>query len=221
MTDLCKRRRSASDCASPGASHGRAVDLEEGDFVRAQAEGVAARARGGEPSPSEPTSIWKKEISFGRKKSGDPPKPAEADAVAAAPEVVADASGDVQGSDPEPGPEETAAEEQVWTRAVSFGRKHVEEPEPEPEPKQVEAVADEAEAVAEVSDPDPGPEEPVQLEAVAAAPEPVADAEETAAEEQVWTRAVSFGRKPSEEPEPVAEEPVQVEAVEDEPEVVA
>jgi len=174
-----------------------------------------------EPSPSEPTSIWKKEISFGRKKSGDPPKPAEADAVAAAPEVVADASGDVQGSDPEPGPEETAAEEQVWTRAVSFGRKHVEEPEPEPEPKQVEAVADEAEAVAEVSDPDPGPEEPVQLEAVAAAPEPVADAEETAAEEQVWTRAVSFGRKPSEEPEPVAEEPVQVEAVEDEPEVVA
>ncbi len=179
-----------------------------------------------ESSPSEePTSIWKKEISFGRKKkNGEPPKPAEDEAVAAAPEVVADASGDVQGSDLEPGPEETAAEEQVWTRAVSFGRKHVQEPEPEPvaeEPVQVEAVADEAEAVADVSDPEAGPEEPVQIEAVAAAPEVVADADETAEEEQVWTRAVSFGRKHAEESEPVAEEPVQVEAVADEPEAVA
>src|SRR5207253_8138539 len=39
-----KSRRSAPDSASPGASGGRAVGLEEGDLVPAQAEGAEASA---------------------------------------------------------------------------------------------------------------------------------------------------------------------------------
>ena len=110
------------------------------------------------------TSIWKKELSLGRKK-----KPAD-EVVAeepAAAEVVAE--------------EELPVEEQVWTRAVSFGR-------------------------------NAGPE--------AVEPQPVTEPEATAetvaqpVEEEVWTRAVSFGRKeeadlvepePVVEPEPIAE----------------
>src|SRR2546423_3138450 len=161
--------------------------------------------------------MWKKEISFGRKK-----KHASDEPVAALPDAVADASGDVQGPDLEPGPEETEPEEQVWTRAVSFGRKSAEQSMPEPvadpepvseETVPVEAVADVADVVtdgsAEVqgSDPEPGPEQtaPVLVEAVADVPEVVADGsadvqgsdpeprpEETAPEEPVWTKAVSF-----------------------------
>jgi type IV pilus assembly protein PilM len=187
-----------------------------------------------ESSPSEPTSIWKKEISFGRrKKRAEAPDPAEDEAVAAAPEAV-DASGDVQGSDPGPGPEDTAPDEQVWTRAVSFGRKHVDAPERVAEETvQVEAVADETEVAADASgdvqgsEPEPGPEEalPVPAEAVADEQEVVADAsgdvqgsdpgpgpEETAAGEQVWTKEVSFSR--TAEPEPVAAAPIEEVAAE-------
>jgi type IV pilus assembly protein PilM len=174
-------------------------------------------------SPDEPTSIWKKEISFGRKK-----KQADPEAVAAA---SADPSGDVQESEPGPGPEEPAPEEQVWTRAVSFGRKAMAQSEPEPEPvaeeiAPFEAVADRAEIAADTSgevqesEPEPGPEETAPiLEVVADVPEVVADAsgeahgsepepgpEETAPAEQVWTKAVSFS--PAAGPEPVAEAPL-------------
>src|SRR5204863_7444009 len=118
-----------------------------------------------ESAPDEPTSIWKKELSFGRKK-----KPAE---VVTPPEDT-DASGDVQGSKPEPGPEETAPEEeQVWTRAVNFGRQQDEETVAEPEiaaPAPVETVAEAAAVAADASGDVPGsklgagPEEPEPAE---------------------------------------------------------
>jgi type IV pilus assembly protein PilM len=92
--------------------------------------------------------------------------------------------------DPEPGPEESAPEEQVWTRAVSFGRKHAEDSEEQPEPAESAGSGPVL-----VPDPEPGPEE-------------------SAPEEQVWTRAVSFGRKQAEDSEP---QPEQVEAVADTP----
>jgi type IV pilus assembly protein PilM len=116
-------------------------------------------------TPDEATSVWKKEISFGRKKKQED---------APDQEVVAEAS------DEEPVSEET------WTRAVSFGRK-----------SQTEPVAEDT----VVDEPAPVVEEPV-LE--------VPVVEEPAAEE-TWTRAVSFGRKS--QPEPVAEEPVAEEPV--------
>src|SRR5207244_4328789 len=137
----------------------------------------------------------------------DAPTPVEA--VADEAEVVADSSGEVKGSEQEPGPEETAREEQAtWTRAVSFGRKSAEQSDPEPEP------------VAEVTEPEPVVEVPTLVEAVADEAEVVADSsgevqgsepepgpEETAPEEQVWTREVSFNRAP--DPEPVAAAPLE------------
>ena len=64
----------------------------------------------GDATGDEATSVWKKELSFGRKKKA---------AEAVTPSDDADSSGDVQGSEPEPGP---AAEPQAS------------EPEPAPEP---------------------------------------------------------------------------------------
>jgi type IV pilus assembly protein PilM len=157
---------------------------------------------------AEEQSIWKKEISFGRKRKDPAPEQSEATEAGDAP------SGDEPTSlwkkelsfgrkkkdappapDPqpvveepvvdEPVAEEPGAEEQVWTRAVSFGRS-----------AQPEAVEQE--------------EQPV-----AAGPEPVI--EEPAEEEQVWTGAVSFGR--TAEPQTVEDEPVA--DVEPEPEPVA
>src|SRR5437763_886695 len=147
-----------------------------------------------EPSPSEPTSIWKKEISFGRKKkSGDPPKPAEDE-----PEAVTDASDVVQESDPEPGPEETASEEKVWTKEVSFSR--TAEPEPVPDIAPVAAAPVEAaaaEAPTETWSATPAlPPEPVpQPEAVVVHP-PVPAAELPPDPEQrvpFWKKELSFG----------------------------
>ncbi|MFL5945190.1 MAG: type IV pilus assembly protein PilM [Gaiellaceae bacterium] len=146
-------------------------------------------------------SIWKKEISFGRKR-----KPEQPEEMGAEPD--ADAShqptsiwkkelsfGRKKNAVEEPEPvvadepvaeapvaDEAPIEEQVWTRAVSFGRK------------------DES---ADVPAPEADAEPP--------APEPVVD--EQPVEEQVWTRAVSFGRKDEAEfgrkdeaePEPVTE----------------
>jgi type IV pilus assembly protein PilM len=145
-------------------------------------------------------SIWKKEISFGRKRKDEG---ADADSGTGdgdeatsiwkkeisfgrkknhdetsvpEPEVVADA------------PEEEPASEETWTRAVSFGRKS---------PPVEEPVVDEPATVVEL---------PV---APAADAEPVHPASEEKAEpEETWTRAVSFGRKA--EPEAVAEEPEPV-----------
>src|SRR5213079_8691 len=102
-----------------------------------------------------------------------PEETAPAEAVADEAEAVTDASGDVPGTVPE-----TAAEEQVWTRAVSFGRKDADATEPVAETAPVEAVSDGPEGVADASDDlqgsdlEPGPEEtPAPVEAVADGPE--------------------------------------------------
>jgi type IV pilus assembly protein PilM len=159
-----------------------------------------------EQTDSEATSIWKKEISFGRKKKSAEPEPVVEEPVA----------------------EEPAPQEETWTRAVSFGRKDNEQPE---------IAADDSSPV-EGTVPEAGPEEPAPQEetwtrAVSfgrkSEPEPVAEepvaeehepaAEEPAPLEETWTRAVSFGR--TAEPEPVAEEPVAEEPVAEEQEPAA
>jgi type IV pilus assembly protein PilM len=146
-------------------------------------------------------SIWKKEISFGRKRKdqgadadsgtgdGDEPtsiwkkeisfgrKKKHKETSAPEPELVADA------------PEEEPASEETWTRAVSFGRKS---PPVEEDPV--------------VEEPAPVVELPVAPAADAERMEPAP--EEQAEPEEPWTRAVSFGRKA--EPEAVAEEPEPV-----------
>ncbi len=209
--------------------------------------------------PDEPTSIWKKEISFGRKKNQNVPEPVVDESVVAESEVAVGASGDVQGSEPETGPEEP-----MWQRAVSFSpavepeQPVAEEPvaEEQPVPAEPEVVAD-ASADVEGSEPETGPaeespEEPVWQRAVSFSPavepeQPVG--EEPAAEEQpavvadasdevqgsefepgpaeaspdesVWKKEVSFSRAPEPE-QPVAEEPVaQPVAAAEEPAVAA
>jgi type IV pilus assembly protein PilM len=150
-------------------------------------------------STDEATSIWKKEITFGRKKklAGEPEsgEPVAAEAVAPAPLTE------------EPADEQPPVEEQVWTRAVSFGRSK--------EAEAVEPVAAEPQPVAEaeaVIEPEAKPE-----------PEAAQVPAEPTVEEEVWTRALSFGRKaeagagpePLVAAEPVAEvapEPVAAEA---------
>src|SRR5437660_10941102 len=143
MTNL-QPRHSAPAYASPGASvDEQSIWKKEISFGRKRKNSQPEPDETTEESsPSEPTSIWKKEISFGKKKKhAEASNPAEG-----APEVVADGSGEVQGSDRGPGPAETAAEEQVWTRAVSFGRKQAEAPEPVAEEAAgLEPVEDEAE----------------------------------------------------------------------------
>jgi type IV pilus assembly protein PilM len=141
------------------------------------------RAEGGDAPAAEATSIWKKELSLGRKKKDDAP---------AAPEPVVEA-------EPEPAPAEERAEaEQVWTRAVSFGRKAADEVRPEE--STVELPTAEAPVVEDVV-----PEEPI--------------AEAPAVEEQTWTKAVSFSRKTDPAPQP---EPERVSAApEPEPEPAA
>ena len=177
-------------------------------------------------------SIWKKEISFGRKRKADEPaepkqeqtddeptsvwkkeisfgrKKKNTDAVA--PEPVAE--------EPPPAEEETPA----WTRAVSFGRKS----EPT-EPVAEEPVVEEPAPVAEepvVEQPAPVVEFPapvVELPVAAAESEPVADdsghAEGTVPEiGPVWTKEVSFSRA-AEGAAPVAEGAVADEPVVEEP----
>ena len=154
-----------------------------------------------ETAQEQPTSIWKKEVSFGRKKKNAPePKADEpvvedepavelpvAERLAAygVPEVVVDESDDVQGSDREPGPAETSAEEPVWTKEVSFSRAV------EPEVEVVTAASESADV--QGSDREPGPAE-------------------TSAEEPMWTKEISFSR--AVEPEPLEEQPpVEAEAV--------
>jgi type IV pilus assembly protein PilM len=179
-------------------------------------------------------SIWKKEISFGRKRKEPKPEPEQTDSAAEAaseepksiwkkeisfgrkkkgapaePEVVADASGPVQRSDPETGPAQPPHDESMWKRAVSFS--------PSVEAEQ------------------PVVEEPVaEEEPVAAVPEVVADASEAVQESDVetgpaeagpdesgWTKEVSFSRA-AEPAEPVEEEPAAgEEPVAAGPEVVA
>jgi type IV pilus assembly protein PilM len=149
-----------------------------------------------ETASEQSASIWKKEVSFGRKKKGAPEPKAEEPVVEdepvvelpvverlaayGAPEVVVDPSDDVQGSDPEPGPAETSAEESAWTKEVSFSRAV------EPDVADVVAVASASDDV-QGSDPEPGPDE-------------------TSVEESAWTKEVSFSR--AVEPDHVEEPPV-------------
>jgi type IV pilus assembly protein PilM len=149
-----------------------------------------------ETASEQPASIWKKEVSFGRKKKSAPEPKAEEPAVEdepvvqlpvverlaayGAPEVVVDTSDDVQGSDPEPGPDETGVEESAWTKEVSFSRPV------EPDVADVVAVASASDDV-QGSDLEPGPDE-------------------TSVEESAWTKEVSFSR--AVEPEHADEQPV-------------
>ena len=184
-----------------------------------------------EETPEQPASIWKKEVSFGRKKKSAPEPKAEEPVVEAepavelpvverlaaygAPQVVVDESGDVQGSDLEPGPDETRVEEPAWTKEVSFSRA-VEPERVEEQPVVEEEAVAEVVPIAEVEEPAIEPE----VEFVAATSksddvqgsEPEPGPEETSVQESVWTKEVSFSR--AVEPEQVDEEPVvETEAV--------
>jgi type IV pilus assembly protein PilM len=106
-------------------------------------------------------SIWKKEISFGRKPKQDQ-EPADAVEETAAAEPTADepeaAIADpspVVGSDPETGPEET-----VWKKEVSFGRRV------QPEAAAEAATADETPVAEETVAQEPVAEVPVAAERV-------------------------------------------------------
>jgi type IV pilus assembly protein PilM len=112
-----------------------------------------------------------------------------------------DASEHVQGTVPEPGPEET-----VWKKEVSFSRK-AEPPEPvveTPEPVAEAEPAAEEKRVAEepVAEPEPISAEPV----VEAAPAP--PVEEAPAEQPV--PAAAWSAQPAARPEPVSEAPAVI-----------
>ena len=145
-------------------------------------------------------SIWKKEISFGRKRKEPKPKAEQTETA------------------------ETTAEEptSMWKKEISFGRRKKGAPEPvvdEPVAAQPEAVAEPSNEPAHdesmwkraVSFPVVEPEQPVVADASdhvqGTVPEP--GPVEASPEETVWTKEVSFSR--GTEPEAVAkveEEPV-------------
>jgi type IV pilus assembly protein PilM len=179
--------------------------------------------------PAEPKqSIWKKEISFGRKPKADAqaePEPVpQAETVADAAEVVPDTSGPDPVSDTEPRPEEP-----VWQRAVTFSRKS--EPEQPPAEAQQEAEAREEAPVSETAVPEPvatapdtpheeeAPEEtapavPAAVEAETAPSDQVQVSDTgTRPDEPVWKKKASFSRKPAQEP-PVIEQPTAEDAEE-------
>src|SRR5690242_11704909 len=164
-------------------------------------------------------SIWKKEISFGRKRK----EPVED--VPVEPDVTKDEATSVWKKEisfgrkkqkKEDQPAETTEpvaadapveeeEEPAWTRAVSFTRKA--------EP----VVAAEPEPAASEPEPAPGPE-PIAVDS-GDVPQtvPLTSPSETAAEEPAWTTEASFTRAPQPpavEPEPLTEpEPVAVDHV--------
>jgi type IV pilus assembly protein PilM len=194
---------------------------KEISFGRKRKEPAADAPEENAASSEQPTSVWKKEISFGRKKKTKAEDtPAEA--------VAAEAEAAVAVPDPQPGPEETVPDEQMWTRAVSFGRKRADDPVPgsDPEPGP-EAAAPEESWSKEVSfsrkpEAELLAEAPAPVEAVADVPEPVAPGsdpepgpEAAAPEETSWSKEVSFSRKSD------PDAPAPVEAVADAPEPVA
>jgi type IV pilus assembly protein PilM len=141
-------------------------------------------------------SIWKKEISFGRKRkepaAEDAPANEQAQGDAPAEEPTSIWKKELsfgrkkKAADPEPVEEtpepvvapEPVSEEPAWTRAVSFGRKA----QPDSEPVSDEPVL---EAVSEPVVDDVGP---------VAVPDPEPGPEETTVEEPAWTPAASFAR---------------------------
>jgi type IV pilus assembly protein PilM len=136
-----------------------------------------------EQSGDEPTSIWKKEISLGRKKNAEPEQE---------PAVAA-----------EPVEEPVADEEPAWTRAVSFGRKAEPDPEPaaeEPAPPEEETWT-RAVSFNRKSEPESPATEPAAPELVVVPPVPVADADELELVEVTQPEPVAAA------PEPVDDEP--------------
>jgi type IV pilus assembly protein PilM len=166
-----------------------------------QDPGPEVTEAGDAPTGGEPTSIWKKELSLGRKK-----KPA------AAAEPATDAEAPVQGSDPQTGPEEPAADEPMWTRAVSFS------PSPGAEEGATEEPATDVNVV-ELPVVAAEPETVTAAEAPVEGSDPQAGSAEPAAEGPMWTREVSLSANPSSE-QPAREEPTADENVV-EPAVVA
>jgi type IV pilus assembly protein PilM len=137
----------------------------------------------------EEEPVWQRAVSFSPKRAEEEPAEPVAEetpAEAVEAEVEPAPSGQVQGSAPEPGPEETA-----WKKEVSFSRK----------PKGEEPVAEEP--VAE----EPVAEEPVAEQPVVAE-EPVAEEEPVPAPAPVATE--SWSAQPSPPPAPVAEAPTVV-----------
>jgi len=132
----------------------------------------------------KPTSMWKKELSFKRK-----PK---ADAVTDSP-VVEVPVAEEPVSEELPAGEPEVTEEPVWKRAVSFAPKTSSHDEP------VDA-------------------EPVVVEATAPSEDLPDAGSEPADEEQVWKKEVSFSRRPEAKPvaeTPEGDPPVAEEAVEE------
>jgi type IV pilus assembly protein PilM len=148
-------------------------------------------------------SIWKKEISFGRKEKKDTPE------VEAEKETAAEVPSEVPVPDPE-----TRPEEPVWTKEVSFSRKpeNVESVVEEPA---TAAPAPEEAAPSEAVGPGPVAEESTVEESVADAPveEPVGNADAVPQAEQPVAEEPAV----AEPEEPVAEEPVAEEPVAEEP----
>lgn len=113
-------------------------------------------------------SIWKKEISFGRKRKEQPAEPESADVVA------------------EPSSDESTS---MWKKEISFGRKK--KAAPEQEPIVEEPVADTVVALPLASaEPDPAP---VTSELVQGSDAETGPAE-ARPEETVWKKEVSFNR---------------------------
>jgi type IV pilus assembly protein PilM len=129
----------------------------------------------GDDSPAsdeKPTSMWKKELSFKRKPKA---KAVEVDVAANTPVSEEPVIEELPAGEPEVTEEPVAENEVSFSQRISsYGRSVQAEP----------VVADEAVPPEDLSAADPEP----------------------AAEEEVWKKEVSFNRKP--EAEPVAEEPV-------------
>ncbi|MFL6037677.1 MAG: type IV pilus assembly protein PilM [Gaiellaceae bacterium] len=126
-------------------------------------------------------SIWKKEISFGRKRKepADEPATDAEDAPLEEPTSIwkkelslgrkkkTDEAAADEPVAPDPLAAEEPVEEQTWTRAVSFSRKaeRISEPEPEPAPAPEEITVEEPLAETPPPAPEPEPEpEPVVAE---------------------------------------------------------
>jgi type IV pilus assembly protein PilM len=169
-------------------------------------EPVAAEPVAAEPEVAEET-VWKKEVSFGR-------KAAHEDAVEEDEPVVAEATTDDVVLDEQTTSPETGPEESVWKKEVSFSRT------PEAEPVVADATTDEVMPDEQTTDPEPASAETVWKKEVSfsrtpeAEPvaEPSPDEELVAEEEPVTDLEPVADVEPVAEAEPVAAESVEVEA---------
>jgi type IV pilus assembly protein PilM len=153
---------------------------------------AAEHVPGTVPEPGPDETVWKKEVSFGRKEADAEPAVAEEDLVAEG-HVPTE---DVPGTVPEPGPDET-----VWKKEVSFERKPADtEPAVAHEPVTSEdMVVAEEPVVAEESvvvDEPAVVEEPVVAEASVVVDEPLVN------EEPAIPELVALGQPFTVDPEP-------------------